>query len=114
VSHAHGGLYRGRKVGTIGDAGAMSCMSGKSLAIGEAGMLITNDRRIYERAIAWGHYERGKMLTEPDLARFAGVPLGAVKHRMHQISAAVGRVQLRHYAPRMAEIQRAMNLFWDR
>jgi perosamine synthetase len=114
VSHAHGGLYRGRRVGTIGHVGAMSCMSGKSLAIGEGGMLLTDDRRLYERAVAWGHYERhGKDLTEPDLARFAGVPLGGVKNRMHQLSAAVGRVQLRHYGPRMEEIQRAMNYFWD-
>jgi perosamine synthetase len=48
VSHAQGGLYKGRKLGTIGDVGAMSLMSGKSLAIGEAGMLVTDDREIYE------------------------------------------------------------------
>ena len=29
------------------------------------------------------------------------------------MSAAVGRVQLRHYPQRMAEIERAMNHFWD-
>jgi dTDP-4-amino-4,6-dideoxygalactose transaminase len=32
---------------------------------------------------------------------------------MHQLSSAVGRVQLRHYRERMEEIQRAMNHFWD-
>ena len=32
---------------------------------------------------------------------------------MHQLSSAVGRVQLRHYRERMEEIQRAMNRFWD-
>jgi len=32
VSHAHGGVYKGRKLGTIGHVGAMSCMSGKSFA----------------------------------------------------------------------------------
>lgn len=31
VSHAHGGLYKGRLVGTIGHVGAMSLMSGKAL-----------------------------------------------------------------------------------
>ena len=35
VSHAHGGRYKGQKVGTFGDVAAMSCMSGKSLAVGE-------------------------------------------------------------------------------
>lgn len=113
VSHAHGGRYKGRLVGTLGHLGAMSCMSGKSLAIGEGGMLITHERLLYERAVAFGHYERHGQLTEPDLAPLAGIPLGGFKHRMHQLSSAVGRVQLRHYQARMEEIQAAMNHFWD-
>jgi dTDP-4-amino-4,6-dideoxygalactose transaminase len=32
---------------------------------------------------------------------------------MNQTCAAMGRVQLRHYPARIAEIQRAMNRFWD-
>jgi perosamine synthetase len=113
VSHAHGGLYRGRLVGTIGHVGAMSCMSGKALAIGEGGMLLTDRREIYERAVAFGHYERTGTLTDPELARLAGLPLGGHKYRMHQLSSAVGRVQLRCYRERMLEIQQAMNHFWD-
>ncbi len=115
VSHAQGGLYKGRKVGTIGDVGAMSLMSGKSLAIGEGGMLVTDDRQVYERAIAFGHYERFKspLQTTEDLNPFVGLPLGGYKYRMHQISAAVGRVQLKSYDARAEEIRRAMNCFWD-
>ncbi|OGG50208.1 MAG: hypothetical protein A3F84_26280 [Candidatus Handelsmanbacteria bacterium RIFCSPLOWO2_12_FULL_64_10] len=115
VSHAHGALYKGRLVGTIGHVGAMSCMSGKSLAIGEGGMLTTNDRAIFQRAVAFGHYERtGKDLADnPELAPLAGLPLGGVKFRMHQLSSAVGRVQLKYYEGRMAVIQKAMNHFWD-
>jgi dTDP-4-amino-4,6-dideoxygalactose transaminase len=113
VSHAHGGRYKGRLLGTIGHTGAMSLMSGKSLAIGEGGMLITDDQAIYERAAAFGHYERTGSLTLPELQRFAGLPLGGHKYRMHQLSSAVGRVQLRHYPQRMEEIQRSMNYFWD-
>lgn len=115
VSHAQGGLYKGRKLGTMGDVGAMSLMAGKSFAIGEAGILVTDDREIYERAIALGHYERfqpGVIETE-SLQPFAGLPMGGYKHRMHQISSAVGRVQLKHYDARCAEIRKAMNYFWD-
>lgn len=114
VSHAHGGLYNGRKVGSIGDVSAMSLMSGKSLPIGEAGMLCTDDTEIYERAVAWGHYDRydASFATE-DLLPFAGLPLGGYKYRMHQMSSAMGRVQLKHYDERMAEIDKAMNYFWD-
>jgi dTDP-4-amino-4,6-dideoxygalactose transaminase len=113
VSHAHGALYKGRLVGTIGHVGAMSVMSGKSLPCGEGGMLITNDLEIQERAIAFGHYERTGGLTIPYLAKYRGLPQGGQKFRMHQASSAVLRVQLRHYHDRMAVIQKAMNTFWD-
>jgi len=123
VSHAHGGLYKGRKVGTFGDIGAMSMMSGKSFAIGEAGMMVTNTRDLLERCIAYGHYERtgapsnfnplDKSVQNPELNKYAGVPLGGFKHRMNQTCSAMGRVQLKHYDKRMKEIQDAMNRFWD-
>ena len=68
VSHAHGALYKGKLVGTIGHVGAMSVMSGKALPVGEGGFLITNDQEIYERSVAFGHYERTtKSLTLPEL-----------------------------------------------
>lgn len=123
VSHAQGTRYKGRICGTIGDVGAMSLMAGKSLVSGEGGMLITNQRPIYEHAAAFGHYERTggpsrfaksrPHITDPELLKFSGLPLGGVKYRMHQMSSAVGRVQLKHYPERMAEIQRAMNRFFD-
>lgn len=122
VSHAQGGRYKGRMVGTMGDVACMSLMSGKSLPTGEAGMLLTNDRAIWERAIAFGFYERtGRSryagqdaeITDPELARFAGLPLGGYKHRMNQMCSAMGRVQLKRYEERIAEIQKAMNHFWD-
>lgn len=113
VSHAQGALYKGRLLGTIGHVGAMSIMSGKSLACGEGGFLVTNDPEIYQRAAAFGHYERGPELQLPELKPFAGMPLGGYKYRMHQLSSAVGRVQLRRYRERMGEIQQAMNCFWD-
>jgi len=123
VSHAQGGLYKGRMLGTFGDISAMSLMAGKSFAIGEAGMVVTNDRRLYERCIAYGHYERTGMATQwnpadkqvfdEDLSRYAGVAMGGYKHRINQTCSAMGRVQLKYYPERIAEIQRAMNHFWD-
>jgi len=114
VSHAHGGIYKGRKLGTIGHVGGMSLMSGKALAVGEAGMLVSNDREIYERAVALGHYERNNGgIQTASLQPYAGLPLGGYKFRMHQISSAVGRVQLRHYETRQEQISLAMNDFWD-
>ncbi len=114
VSHAQGSLYKGRKVGTIGHVGAMSLMTGKAFAIGEAGMLVTDDQEIYERAIALGHYERfGDEIQTKSLRPYLGLPLGGYKYRMHQLSSAVGRVQLKYYDLRTQEIRRSVDYFWE-
>ncbi len=113
VSHAQGGLYKGRLLGTIGHVGAMSIMSGKSLPSGEGGFLITEDQMVYERAAAFGHYQRMPNLEDQSLKSSSGMPLGGYKYRMHQLSSAVGRVQLANYSQRIEVIQTAMNYFWD-
>lgn len=114
VSHAHGALYKGKLVGTMGDVACFSIMSGKSFATGEGGMLITNDRRIYERAIIFGHYERHpSALQFEDLRSGSGLPWGGYKYRIHQLTSAVGIVQLKKYKREMEEIDRAMTYFWD-
>lgn len=121
ISHAQGSLYRGKPVGAFGDVAASSMMAAKSFAIGEAGMMVTNDRSIYEHAIAFSHYSRTKReLTIPELKNVVapddvphGLPLGGVKGRMNQTCAAMGRVQLKYYPQRIAEIQQALNRFWD-
>ena len=123
ASHAQGGLYKGKKVGTLGDIAVMSLMSGKSFAIGEAGIIVTSDRELFERCVAFGHYERtgvasnynpaDNQVTRDDLKAFAGLPLGGAKHRMNQWCSAMGRVQLKHYDERTAVIQSALNRFWD-
>jgi len=115
VSHAQGGYYKGKKLGTFGDVAAMSLMSGKSFATGEMGMLLTNDRECYNRAMAYSHYERNNAnyVTSEELSPYYSMPLGAMKGRVNQTCAAMGRVQLKYYDKRVREIDKAMNYFWD-
>jgi dTDP-4-amino-4,6-dideoxygalactose transaminase len=114
ASHSHGSLYKGRVTGTMGEAAGFSLMSAKSFPIGEGGMLVTNEREIFERAVAFGHYARhGEYLTIPEISAGAGVPWGGYKYRLNQLCSAIGKVQLKLYPEQMAEIDRAMNHFWD-
>jgi len=116
VSHAQGGLYKGRRLGTIGHVGAMSMMSTKSFAAGELGMLVTDDRKIYERAMAYCHYERyndNYIVECEDLKPYENICLGGYKGRANQLCVALARVQLKYYDERCAEVRRAMNYFWD-
>ena len=116
VSHAHGSLYKGKKVGNFGHIAAMSMMSQKLFAAGELGILVTDDRKLYERAIAYGHYERNNdnfIQEAEELKPYFHMPLGGVKGRVNQLCAALARVQLKYFDERCAEINRAMNYLYD-
>ncbi len=112
-SHAHGALFKGREVGTFGDAAAFSLMSVKSIAIGEGGIFVTDDKYAYERAILFGHYLRHNEIETDILKKYTGLPCGAHKNRLSQLHAAIGLIQLKNYPDQMAEIDRAMNYFCD-
>ncbi len=50
-----GGMWHGRRLGTIGDAGAYSFQASKNLPGGEGGAVVTNDPEIAERAFMLMH-----------------------------------------------------------
>jgi perosamine synthetase len=104
ASHAHGGTYRGRKVGTIGHVGCFSMQAGKAVAAGEGGFLVTDDQAIYERAMLLGMHpvRLDHCLTIPGYVRYAGTGLGH-KYRIHPLAAAIALVQLRTLDERNAD-----------
>jgi dTDP-4-amino-4,6-dideoxygalactose transaminase len=52
------GEWRGRKLGTIGDAGVISHQQSKMVPIGEGGHVMSNDGEVYQRAYGWHDYGR--------------------------------------------------------
>ncbi|NLO02541.1 MAG: DegT/DnrJ/EryC1/StrS family aminotransferase [Bacteroidales bacterium] len=45
--HGHGAEYRGKKLGSIGDAGCFSFQSSKNLTSGEGGIVVTDDEKLF-------------------------------------------------------------------
>ena len=45
AAHAHGGTWKGRGLGSIGDAGTFSFQASKNMTSGEGGLIITSDER---------------------------------------------------------------------
>jgi len=89
--HAHGAAYHGQKLGTIGDVGVFSFQASKIMTAIEGGMLVTNSRECYEKALVLGHYGelKGTRYEKFNLTGFG------YKYRIHPVAAALARVQLR-------------------
>ncbi len=87
-AQAHGAEYRGRRVGTIGDAGAFSFYPGKNLgAYGDGGAVLTNSEVLARRVRMMANHGRiGKYEHE-----FEGR-----NSRLDGLQAAVLTVKLRH------------------
>ena len=57
VAQAHGVLYKGKKVGTFGDAAGFSFYPGKNLgALGDGGAVVTNDKELADKVRALSNY----------------------------------------------------------
>jgi dTDP-4-amino-4,6-dideoxygalactose transaminase len=89
-----GGKFRGRYVGTWGDLGCFSISAYKIVGGGEGGLVLTNNRRLYERAcclMEGGGLWRPVRFAPP---RYEGELFVGTNYRMSELEAAVDVVQL--------------------
>lgn len=89
-----GAQYRGKYVGTIGDVGCFSISAYKIIGGGEAGMIITNDQGLYERALQCA--ESGGLWRPDRFAppRYPGELFPGTNYRLSELESAVDVVQL--------------------
>lgn len=106
-AQCNGGSIRGKKVGTFGDMGIFSYQMNKNMTAGEGGGVVTNDLRLYRRAVAchdlgYARDEKGRLMFEdPDLC------LWGRGYRMDELRAALLRVQLRKLPKIVKSMQRS-------
>lgn len=59
AAQAHGALYKGKKIGSLGDVACFSFYPTKSLgAFGDGGMIVTSNKDIYEKVLMLRDYGR--------------------------------------------------------
>ena len=90
TAQADGASFQGRRLGSIGDAGAFSLQFNKIITSGEGGMLITNEQEVYQRAVMYHDVVGGSRNQIP-----ADQILPGVNFRMPELLGAVALVQLR-------------------
>lgn len=87
AAESHGALYKGKQVGTHGDAACFSFYANKIITSGEGGMIITDDDKL-------AHQIRHTRAYDFDEARHFWHKRLAWNFRMSALEAAVGRAQL--------------------
>lgn len=97
-AQAHGATYKGRRVGSIGDIGAFSFCQDKIISTGgEGGMVVTNDRNLWEKMWSYKDHGRDHALSKAKPgAGFQWIHNSAgTNFRMSEMQSAIGRIQLR-------------------
>ena len=89
-SHAHFAEYQGRRVGTFGDVSVFSLQGNKLLTGGEGGVLLTDSKDVYEKAVLLGHWlgRSQSCVSDPAWAPLQRTGLG-LKFRMHPLAAVM-------------------------
>lgn len=100
--HAHGAQWDGKKIGNVGDVACFSFQGGpnpggKPVACGEGGMVLTNSRKLYERALIFGQLHRRGITDELTLPeyRMLDVEVLGWKFRPHPFAAGLAKVSLK-------------------
>jgi dTDP-4-amino-4,6-dideoxygalactose transaminase len=86
AAQAHGAEYKGRRVGSIGDATCFSFYAGKNMTTGEGGMVTTNDDDLAEQM---------RMIRTHGEERPYWVSRQGHNYHMPEIAGALGIVQLK-------------------
>ena len=101
---AHGSEYKGKPVGSLGDAGCFSFHASKLIATGEGGMIVTDDAEYAERAriIRDQGYVRGKYYWHEVIG---------YNYRLTNVQAAIGVAQLETYKKKIKAKLAQMSLY---
>ena len=89
-----GGKFNDEYLGTIGDAGAFSDNYYKIMTSGEGGALVTNNRKIYERALIF-HDSSAVAFFGSQLDGITEPVFGGTEFRVSDITGAILREQLK-------------------
>ncbi len=105
-AEALGSEYKGKKCGSLGDAGVFAFYPNKQITTGEGGVILTNNKKIYELCRSMANQGRqaknGKWLEH--------VRLG-YNYRLDEMSCALGISQMKRIKEILAKRQKIAGLY---
>jgi dTDP-4-amino-4,6-dideoxygalactose transaminase len=106
-AQCNGGKFHGQSVGTFGRMGMFSLQMNKNATAGEGGLLVTDDERLYRRAVCAHDLSLFWLEGQPTMPEPDAVAWGSGR-RMSELCGAVASVQLEKL-PRIVEHMRTSN-----
>jgi len=106
----------GKSLGTFGDIAAFSFFANKNIAVGEGGMVVTRNPELYEKL----RLLRSHGMSVPSFDRFKGravsydVESPGLNYRIHEISSALGLVQLQKLDEANARRKKLVEYYYTR
>lgn len=91
---AHGAIYKGKKVGSIGQVGTFSLNNFKNLSGGEGGLFNTDDEDLLQKAVLVRCF--GDEIDEVSRRRVYNASILGYMYRNQELPAAHARAQLLH------------------
>lgn len=102
---AVGGTYKGKHLGTFGDAGAFSFNYFKVISAGEGGAMLTNNKEIFEKGLIY-HDCCAVAYFGNQMQDFSTPVFCGTEYRTNEISSAIMRVQLSRLDGILADLKR--------
>ncbi len=112
-AHCIGGSFKGKKLGTWGDIGCFSFEEKKGLTTGDGGMIVTNDDNLVKpiKQLRWCGIEKDTWKRSKNLfinkklkyEWYYEVSREGYKFNMNDLSASIGRVQLKRFRSLMSK-----------
>jgi len=115
-AHSPGADYKGQPLGTFGDIAAFSFFANKNIAVGEGGMVVTRNADLYEKL----RLLRSHGMSVASFDRYKGravsydVQSPGLNYRIHEISSALGLVQLEKLADANEKRKKLVEHYYSR
>ena len=107
-------VYKGKKAGTIGDMGVFSFYATKNLAVGEGGMIISDNESLISKlkiSALHGMSKDAWSRFSDDGYKHYKVEMAGFKYNMPDIQAAIGIHQLKKIEEFSVKRERIWNLY---
>jgi dTDP-4-amino-4,6-dideoxygalactose transaminase len=106
AAQAHGSTYHGRNAGTLGACAGFSLNGAKNLSAGEGGLLVTDDDDLFTAARRLAIFGEDTPRPKPGEVRAFWSRGVGWNYRIHEITAALARAQLRRLDTYNAQARR--------